>query len=289
MPAIRRFSGRIFTSKVITEDSSTRGEYFPGAVFGESILERDFGSIPPATQALSGFGAIPFEIEHLLLLFRLFRPGDLVFVALHLEKPDVKATQCPYHAISNLAGVSTRQFVFNQVDIAPWEDFAHLLRAAPAWHSKWFEVSSHYLLCGVGKQFNPNFESEVDSIVDYVAALEAARVPERDFVGRRLRYRIAGLLGLSGSQEHGTRKLVSDAYAIRSTLIHGSPLSQYQLSFLRNRDLWLEFEQLSVSRWWPFSGACQLRSPPWWAYLADLYDVDVTQRAPKESARTLRR
>lgn len=60
-------------------------EFFPEAVYGNSLLEWDFPDIPAAPIAPSGFGAIPFEAEDLLLLLRLYRPGDLAFVAMQLE------------------------------------------------------------------------------------------------------------------------------------------------------------------------------------------------------------
>jgi hypothetical protein len=51
-------------------------KYFPEATYGEWILERYYASIPPVSEDWSGLGAIPFEIEDLLLLLRLYRPGN---------------------------------------------------------------------------------------------------------------------------------------------------------------------------------------------------------------------
>src|SRR5438128_1018061 len=74
------------------EEISGRGliaarEFFPEATQNEWILVREYNTIPQAPEAWSGFGAIPNEIEDLLTLFRLFRRGDLAFVALQLTTP----------------------------------------------------------------------------------------------------------------------------------------------------------------------------------------------------------
>lgn len=112
-------------------------EFFPEAVYGNSLLEWDFPDIPAAPIAPSGFGAIPFEAEDLLLLLRLYRPGDLAFVAMQLEgEGRSPARQYPYRVISPLVGVSTRQFGFNQADVRPWEEFARKLKSCFSWQSK---------------------------------------------------------------------------------------------------------------------------------------------------------
>ena len=59
-------------------------KFFPGAVFDElgsrvGICRDSY----PLASAPSGFGAIPFLIEDLLLSLRLYRPGDLAFAQLH--------------------------------------------------------------------------------------------------------------------------------------------------------------------------------------------------------------
>jgi len=73
------------------------------------LIEREYDVIPPAPHAYSGFGALPNEAEDLLLLFRLFRPGDLAFVSLSMQKPDSQPSiQYPYRVISNLVSGSPR-------------------------------------------------------------------------------------------------------------------------------------------------------------------------------------
>jgi hypothetical protein len=260
-------------------------EFFIEPMVDECIIERDYQSIPPApvSEDYGEFGGIAWDAEDLLLLLRLFRPGDLAFASVSMQKPDKPAQRLfPYRVISCLVpGCSTRPFVLNKSDIPEWEEFAASLKATPSWRSKWFEISRRYFLYGGSTEFNATFASEVDRVMDYTTALEAALVPESDFVSRSLRERAVKVLGLSGDEASRVTSLLKDFYSIRSTLVHGSGLSQGQLSLLQNRDRWWEFEQIvrdliiAALRNVPAQDAA--RKP----YLAGLYepsDADRTQR-----------
>ncbi|MFI5088202.1 MAG: hypothetical protein ACHP7I_07400, partial [Terriglobales bacterium] len=130
-------------------------KFFPDAMFEECVIEREYQSIPPSPADWVGLGAIPFDAESLLLLLRLFQPGDLAFVSLTVETPSGLSRQYPYRVISYLMpGCSTLPFVLNQSDIAEWEEFAAFLKTAPSWNSQWFEVSRRYFLYGGSTEFN---------------------------------------------------------------------------------------------------------------------------------------
>jgi hypothetical protein len=218
--------------------------FFGDAMYGDCVIERAYETIPPMPEAFSGFGAITKEPEELLLLLRLFRPGDLAFLAVSIEKfmesrgRNELFRQYPYRVISPIGTESTRQFVLHQADTPQWESFAAFVRSSPSWTSGWFQVARRCFLYGSSDEFNTNFPGEVDRVADHVAALEAALVPEHDFISRRLRERAAKLLGLEGDTARETKRLLTDLYAIRSTLVHGSPLSEGQMSVLRDRELW---------------------------------------------------
>ncbi|MGA8224379.1 MAG: hypothetical protein WB780_22225 [Candidatus Acidiferrales bacterium] len=227
-------------------DLDAARRFFPEAMRDEWLLIRDYDAIPPAPEAWSGFGAIPNDVEDLLLLLRLYRPGDLAFVGFHVTTPTASSRQYPYRAISNLvSNHSTRPFRLNQAECASWEQFEAPLRMSPQWNSTWFEVCRRFLLYAGGKEFNPNFQGDVDRVIDYMTALEAAIVPESDFVSRRLRERAKLLLSLQGEAGATVQKLLTDMYGIRSTLVHGSALNEEQLSLLRDRVQWWKFEQIA--------------------------------------------
>jgi hypothetical protein len=255
-------------------------EFFPEASRDEWILSRAYTSIPPITENWSGFGAIPSEIEDLLLLLRLFRPGDLAFAAMQLTTPTSKSRQYPYRAISPLVSShSTRQYVMKQTECADWETFASSLSASAQWSSGWFSVCRRFLLYGGGKEFNANFESDLDRVIDYVAALEAALVPESDFVSRRLRERAQRLLDLRGNTDPSAKKCINEFYAVRSTLVHGSPLGSDQMALLRDENRWWRFEKLVREVLVEALRRVPAEESQRRAYLTSLYDLTDSERA----------
>jgi hypothetical protein len=267
------------------EEISGRGltaarKFFPEATQDEWILVREYDAIPPAPEAWSGFGAIPNEIEDLLTLLRLFRPGDLAFVALQLTTPSNTSRQFPYRAMSPLvSGYSTRQYILKQAECPEWELFARSLRSAAQWDSAWFAVSRRFLLYGGGKEFNANFESEVDRVIDFMTALEAALVPESDFVSRRLRERGERLLDRSGNPDPAAKRLLNQMYGVRSSLVHGSPLGSDQMKLLRDNAQWWRVEELVRMLLVEALRRVPSAHPDRRAYLASLYDLSDAERA----------
>jgi hypothetical protein len=136
------------------------------------------------------------------------------------------------------------------------------------------------MLYGGGKEFNP-YQGDVGRVIDYMTALEAAIVPESDFVSRRLRERAQRLLRLSGDAGAFTKKVLNEMYAIRSTFVHGSPLDDKKVSLVQDRELWWRFEELvrkvlvEALRTVP-SNDRDRRS-----YLTGLYDLSDADRAEK--------
>ncbi|GEM_PF-933133 len=256
---------------------------FTGAMYGDCIIERVYKTIPPLPKDYSGFGKITLAPEELLLLLRLYRPGDLVFVAVSIEKKQQRELRQfslkPYRVISGVGGDSTRQFRLDQADVPIWDIFAMELQSTSSWTSNWFQVARRCFLYGSSDEFNPNFPSEVDRVALYFAALEASLVPESDFVSRRLRERASSLLEFEGESAVETKSLLSRLYAIRSTLVHGSPLSDDQMLILQDRELWWKFETLvrdllvAALRKVPSDEASRR------SYLASLYDPDDEVRA----------
>jgi len=224
-------------------------EIFPDARYGDWVYERSYASLPPAPgPAPSGFGGIPEEIEDVLLLLRLFKAGDLSFVRVKIRGLDGQlCAQYPYRAISEIS--TTFPYRMSQEECPKWNAFAQELRARPGWASPWFSVARRFFLYGGAKELNFYKEpqtgieiNEVDRIVDYTIALEATSVPEKDFVGRCLRERAALLVRKSEADRGKIKRLLRDFYDVRSTIAHGSPLSDDQRALItRDRN---EFESV---------------------------------------------
>lgn len=258
-------------------------KFFPEAMYGDCFIERAYDTIPPK-KTHTGVGAIEDVPEELLLLFRLFHPGDLVFLAVAIEKVKLDGNYetlllKPYRVISGLGGDSTRQFVFPKAEVARWETFATDLRSSPCWNSEWFKLARHFFLYGSSDEFNANFHTEVDRVINYVASLEAALVPEHDFISRRLRERAVKLLDLKTGPARDAKKLLNDLYAIRSTLVHGSLLSEDQMTLLRHRDLWWKFEELVRGLLVASLKKMPFDEPSRRAFLSSLFDPDDKARA----------
>jgi len=198
---------------------------FPGASVDDWVYQRDYTDIPASDNpAPSGFGSIPNDVEDALLLLRLFKAGDLAFAKVALRDVDGKVyTQYPYRAISEMVPFSSFPYSLEAGECAEWNAFAHALVSFPGWRSAWFVVARRFFLYGGGKEFNPHFD-DVDRIVDYMIALEATLVPEHDFVGRRLRERASRIIG----NDEGIAALLRDFYGVRSTIAHGSAISDKQ-------------------------------------------------------------
>lgn len=211
---------------------------FCEATIEDWIYERSYTSPPSAPgPAPSGFGGIPEDVEDTLLLFRLFKSGDLSFVQVKIRDPNGKISrQCPYRVVSDIS--TTMHYRLDQEECAKWDIFASELKNAQSWTAAWFQIARRFFLYGGAKEFNCYKEpqagieiNEVDRIVDYMIALEATLVPEKDFVGRRLRERAVRLL----CKDEEAKRLLRDFYDIRSTIAHGSFLSDKQRQLITNK------------------------------------------------------
>ena len=219
-------------------------EIFPYArvSFGDWVYEKDYSSLPTARgPAPSGFGGIPEDTEDSLLLLRLFKSGDISFAQVSVRDANGSlCSQYSYRVTSDIASILP--YKLSQGQCREWDVFADEVKSRPGWKSSWFMVARRYFLYGGAKEFNCYAErqsgieiNEIDRIVDYMIGLEAALVAERDFVGRRLRERATCLLCKDPGESEATKRLLRELYDVRSTIAHGSPLSDEQRDFLQRR------------------------------------------------------
>lgn len=255
-------------------------QFFPEAMLGECLIEREYESIPPLARDYVGLGAISEEPEDLLSSLRLYRPGDLAFIGVSIDKAGHDpAVLYPYRVISNLVTESTRQFTFRREDVKPWEALDRTLRSSPSWRARWFKVARRAFLYGSSDEFNPNHEGMHDRVSYFFAALEASLAPKSDLILRCLKARAIALLELKGDKATMTKRLLNDFYGIRSTLVHGSPLSPEKISLLQDRDRWWEFEQLVRNLLVAAVKKIPPDDEPRRAYLSGLYEPDDAARA----------
>jgi Apea-like HEPN len=181
---------------------------------------------PPPLAGASGFGRIPDDVEDTLLLFRLYRAGDIAFAGQSVK--DTAGNISRRYSVRTMSDlVSPVRYSFEQTDCNEWDAFSDEMKVSPNWRAKWFQVARRFFLYGGAKEFAAEFE-ETDRVVDYMIALEATFVPERDFVSRRVRERGARLLGSAQVPDEETLALLRKFYGIRSTIVHGSPITSKQ-------------------------------------------------------------
>jgi hypothetical protein len=157
------------------------------------ILEKSYTLLPLGPPG-SRVGGIPNDIEDILLLFRLYKPGDISFIRQAIIPPSGRTiVQFPYRAMNDLNSYSTLQYKAEPEECELWKAFAAGTRESQSWSSDWFAAARRFFLSGGAKQFNPEWD-DVDRIVDYATALEATLVPEKDYNTRRISRRAAALI-----------------------------------------------------------------------------------------------
>lgn len=178
----------------------------------------------------------PFDIEDTLLLMRLFKTGDLFFVNPCIEMSDGGLfSQMPYPVMVYTHTIS--KYKIESEDCSTFNSFVSEILSLPNWSSSWFKIARRFFLYGGGKEYNPKHDL-VDRIVDYVTALETILVPEKDFVGRRLRERAAALLE-KHDDINDIRGLLKGFYSVRSAFVHGGDVSSFKNDILKRN---LDFE-----------------------------------------------
>ncbi|MBC8461589.1 MAG: hypothetical protein H8D67_26740 [Deltaproteobacteria bacterium] len=177
----------------------------------------------------------PFDIEDALLLMRLFKTGDLFFLNPCIEEPNGDlSSQLPYPVM--VYTHTANRYNIESEECAKFDLFASEILSLPNWSSGWFKTARRFFLYGGGKEYNPRHDL-VDRIVDYITALEAILVPEKDFLGRRLRERAASLLKDHQIDINDTKRLLRDFYNVRSAVVHGGDISAFKDDVLiRNID-----------------------------------------------------
>jgi hypothetical protein len=91
------------------------------AHFCDWIYERDYSSIPELH--LGGYGSIPWHVDDALLCFRLFKVGDIAFVAQVIKGPeDETARRYPHRIMSAMS--TNVPYHFTQAECPDWDNLS---------------------------------------------------------------------------------------------------------------------------------------------------------------------
>jgi hypothetical protein len=217
--------------------------------------------------------------EDLVLLLRLFKVGELAAVANSMLIEGQWQAMLPYPIFSDFAKAGCYTLAETDAD-ALRESIAALPRL-PNWQAAWFGVARSSFLIGSSTEFNLRQRAAnpwmVRRVLDFTVALEATLVPERGFVGRRLRERAVALLGIGGDEADAMKERLTALYGVRSTLAHGGALDSKHLNDLAKHIARFEEDVRGLLR-------AALREVPEDEqhrrdYLAGLWDADDEKRA----------
>lgn len=151
-----------------------------------------------------------------------------------LETEDGRLSpQYPYWAMSDI--VTTFPYQLEQVECDQWVQFALELPQREGWRSPWFQTARRFFLYGGAKEFNLDWNL-LDRIVDFVTALEAVLSTEMDYLRRQLSMR--GTRLLSENEPEETTRLIKKFYDLRSTIAHGSQISQRDKKIPNPNEFW---------------------------------------------------
>jgi hypothetical protein len=188
------------------------------------IFEKSYTQLPLGLPG-SSVGGIPNDVEDILLLLRLYKPGDISFIKQAITLPSGRTlVQFPYRAMNDVNSYSKHPFEAKAEECESWKGFADEVRKRQSWGSDWFAAARRFFLSGGAKPFSP-VRDDVDRVVDYATALEATLVPEKDYNVRRIGRRAAALIAPDDPvQTEVVVKFIKRLYEIRSRIVHGSGL-----------------------------------------------------------------
>lgn len=176
---------------------------------------------------------IPDDVEDILLLLRLYKPGEVSFIRLAVILPGGSPyLHVPNRAMNDLNSYALPKFSVETEELKVWTGFADSIRSAPSWRADWFATARRFFLGGGAKPFKVEWD-EVDRIVDYATALESTLVPEKDYNTRRITRRAAALISPDNPREtEGLVQFLKKFYDVRSQIVHGHRLDERSRGWL---------------------------------------------------------
>lgn len=247
---------------------------------GQHFIERQYEEVPKLLkdeEDTSGLGRIPYDSEDLMLLLRLFRAGDIVFIDQAIETSEGDLLSQYQYPMAFSEYHSPYHYRMSEEDVTTFNVFYAKVPKWPGWGSEWFKIARRYFLWGGSKEFHPGRDNE--RVLDYMIALEASFVPEGDFVSRRLRERGTAILEGSKDEKSSLRKMLNQFYGIRSALAHGDALSPQQTMILEKKRPDFEDGVRRLIR--KILESCPAREGERRKYLSGLYDISGAERAEK--------
>ena len=179
-----------------------------------NILIKEFPNYIMKKEDDSGFDEIYRSMDELLLVFRLYKVGDIMFDHFLIKDLDSKEK---YSSLYDFAMSSVYKYEFEQNEILKFNTFRKSIKEKKGYNNIFYKFSLKYFISGGNKRFAYRIEN-LERIIDYIIALEALFLIDgnRYFLRRTISKRISNFLKIDNTSE-----IIKYMYDERSRIVHG--------------------------------------------------------------------
>ncbi len=183
------------------------------------ILIKEFPNYVMQQDDFSGFDGIYDSIRDLLLLFRLFKAGDIFFIDSLIEDEQSKGRWIDLY---NIGRPSASRYSFEADEIDKFNDFRRNIASSIGFRNKFFQFALENFMAGVDKVFFYRIQG-LGRIVDYVIALESLFLIDNKkyFLRRTIAERVSKFM-----EDGDAKALIKKMYDERSNIVHGNYLNR---------------------------------------------------------------
>ena len=180
-----------------------------------NILIKEFPNYIMKKEDDSGFDEIYRSMDELLLVFRLYKVGDIMFDHFLIKNIDNKEE---YSNLYDFATSSVYKYKFEKNEIAKFNDFRKNITEKRGYNNRFYKLPLEYFISGGNKRFSYRIEN-LERIIDYIIALEALFLIDgnRYFLRRTISKRISNFLKIDNID-----KIIKYMYDERSRIVHGN-------------------------------------------------------------------
>lgn len=183
------------------------------------ILIKEFPSYQMQPQDISGIDGIIDSMRDLLLIFRLYKIGDIFFYDSLVEEKDSDNRLIDLYSIG---WPSRYRYEFENADISKFTSFRREIIKKPGFKNSFFKFALNRFVSGIDTSFYHHFHT-TQRIVDYVTALESIFLidSEKFFLRKTFSERIGNFL-----KDNKLKPRLKTMYDLRSKIVHGNYLDK---------------------------------------------------------------
>jgi len=207
-------------------------------VVPKNILIKEFPNYNVAAKGdLTGYDRITSSTRNLLLLFRLYKLGDIFFYDSKIKEKGSKNGSITLYDVGR---PSSSRYFFDEEEIEKFNNFRTKLENNLGYKNIFFDFTLNHFMSGVN---NPVFYNPrgLNRIVDYIMALESLFLIDnkRYFLRKTFAKRIAKFLN-----DNSLEKLCRFMYDERSKIVHGSYIGSKADNWERIKSNVKQFEKV---------------------------------------------